>query len=103
MSIREGRLWEEKVPGLGLEGHKNGAEAEERKCWGEGFSGDRHEMKTQRRYESTDMLRKLFGRVSGEPQGEGEEVLAVLVLTPTPTHHLQALTSSLSPARCRVC
>lgn len=47
MRIKEGRLWEETVPGLGLEGHKNGAEAEERKCWGEGYSGDHHEMKKE--------------------------------------------------------
>lgn len=87
MRIREGRLWEETVPGLGLEGHKNGAEAEERKCWGEGYSGDHHEMKTQR-YESTDMLRKLFRRVSGELWGKGEEAPCRAGAHHHPTHHL---------------
>lgn len=39
MIVREGTFWEEEVPGLGLEGQKNGAEAEERGLWGTRFLG----------------------------------------------------------------
>lgn len=70
MIVREGTFWEGEVPGLGLEGQKNGAEAEDRWCGAKGSLGDQV-LGEPPRDESTeicsgDVLGKPLERVPGD-------------------------------------